>query len=69
MTGFIVDSVSEVIRIHGSEIQPPPALVLSGGNSREFITGVYNHADRLLILMDVGRMFFEKERDLLGGIQ
>jgi len=61
MIGFIVDSVSEVIRVHGGEIQPPPALVLTGDNSREFITGVFNHAGRLLILMDVDRMFSEDE--------
>ena len=69
MTGFVVDGVSEVIRIQSSEIQPPPSLVLSGGISQEFITGVFNHAERLLIVMDVGRMFSENEQDLLGGIQ
>jgi len=67
MTGFIVDSVSEVIRIQAGEIQPPPALVLSGGLSQEFITGVFNHAERLLITMDVDRMFSECELDNLGG--
>jgi len=69
MTGFVVDSVSEVIRINGNEIQPPPSLVLSGGVSQEFITGVFNHADRLLIIMDVGRMFSDDEREHLGEIQ
>lgn len=33
MTGFIVDAVSEVIRIRSSEIQPPPTMALSGGVS------------------------------------
>ena len=63
LTGFIVDAVSEVIRIHSSEIQPPPSMMLSGGASQEFITGVYNHAERLLIIMDIDRMFSEDERD------
>ncbi len=63
LTGFIVDSVSEVIRIHGSEIQPPPSMVLSGGVGQEFITGVYNHAERLLVIMDVDLMFSEGERE------
>ena len=66
MTGFIVDSVSEVIRIHGSEIQPPPSMVLSGGVGQEFITGVYNHAERLLIIMDIDRMFSDDERESFG---
>ena len=63
LTGFVVDAVSEVIRIHSSEIQPPPSMVLSGGVGQEFITGVFNHAERLLIIMDVDRMFSDDERD------
>lgn len=68
LTGFIVDSVSEVIRIHGSEIQPPPSMVLSSGVGQEFITGVYNHAERLLIIMDIDRMFSDDEREIFGEI-
>ncbi len=68
LTGFIVDAVSEVIRIRSSEIQPPPSLVLSGGIGREFITGVFNHAERLLIIMDIDRMFSNEELDSIGGI-
>lgn len=68
LTGFIVDSVSEVIRIHSSEIQPPPSMVLSGGIGQEFITGVFNHAERLLIIMDIDRMFSDEERDSFGEI-
>jgi purine-binding chemotaxis protein CheW len=60
MTGFIVDGVSEVIRIRSSEIQPPPSMV-SGGIGQEFITGVYNRTDKLLIIIDVNRMFSEDE--------
>jgi len=63
LTGFIVDAVSEVIRIHSSEIQPPPSMMLSGGIGQEFITGVFNHAERLLIIMDIDRMFSEDERE------
>lgn len=66
LTGFIVDAVSEVIRIHSSEIQPPPSMVLSGGIGQEFITGVFNHAERLLIIMDIDRMFTDDERESFG---
>ncbi|HBA71241.1 MAG: chemotaxis protein CheW [Geobacteraceae bacterium GWC2_55_20] len=68
LTGFIVDAVSEVIRIHSSEIQPPPSMIMSGGIGREFITGVFNHAERLLIIMDVDRMFSDDERDSFDGL-
>lgn len=66
LTGFIVDAVSEVIRIHSSEIQPPPSMILSGGIDKEFITGVFNHAERLLIIMDIDRMFSDDERESFG---
>jgi purine-binding chemotaxis protein CheW len=56
-----------VIRIHGNEIQPPPSIVISGGIDQEFITGVFNHADRLLIIMDVDRMFSENERECFSA--
>ncbi|NVN89743.1 MAG: purine-binding chemotaxis protein CheW [Desulfuromonadales bacterium] len=69
MTGFVVDSVSEVIRIHSNEIQPPPSLVLSGGISQEFISGVFNHAERLLIIVDLGRLFSDNELEYIQEIQ
>lgn len=67
LTGFIVDGVSEVIRIRSSEIQPPPPMV-SGNLDQEFITGVFNHTDRLLIIMDVDRMFSQEEREHFGTL-
>ena len=67
LTGFIVDAVSEVIRIHASEIQPPPAVV-SGGMGQEFITGVINHAERLLVVMDIDRMFSDEEHTMFDSI-
>ena len=60
LTGYIVDGVSEVIRIPSSDIQPAPTIV-SGNIGQDYITGVINHADRMLILMDVDRMFSENE--------
>jgi purine-binding chemotaxis protein CheW len=68
LTGLIVDGVSEVIRVRSSEIQPPPAMMLSGDINQEFITGVINHAERLLIIMDVDKMFSEDERESFGSM-
>jgi purine-binding chemotaxis protein CheW len=67
LTGFIVDSVSEVIRVHSSEIQPPPPVAMSGGVNQEFITGVINHVERLLIIMDVDRMFMGGELEAIAS--
>jgi purine-binding chemotaxis protein CheW len=67
MAGFIVDGVSEVVRIRESEIQPAPALS-TGGPGQEFICGVLKHGERLLIIMDVDRVFSADEQVSLAGL-
>jgi purine-binding chemotaxis protein CheW len=66
LMGFIVDTVSEVIRISASEIQPTPP-VASGGLDQECITGVINKDERLLVLLDLERLFSPDEKALLRG--
>jgi len=67
LMGFIVDAVSEVIRISGSEIQPSPAVVASGID-QECIAGVINQAERLLVLLDLEKMFSQDERKIFGSL-
>lgn len=64
LMGFIVDAVSEVLRITSTEIQPPP-IVVNGGVDQEYLSGVINRADRLLVLLDLERVFSQEERDSL----
>jgi purine-binding chemotaxis protein CheW len=64
LMGFIVDAVSEVIRISSGEIQAPPAVV-NGGMEQEYLSGVINRADRLLVLLELERVFSKEERDSL----
>lgn len=66
LTGFIVDGVSEVIRMHASEIQPPPDIV-AGAIDQGFITGVFSHNEQMLIVMDVDRMFVLVGQAAVGG--
>lgn len=66
LMGFIVDSVSEVIRISESEIQPPPPAV-NGGVDQICLSGVINRADRLLILLDLEKVFSLEERNSFSG--
>jgi purine-binding chemotaxis protein CheW len=61
LMGFVVDSVAEVIRIAISEIQPPPPIV-TGGIDQECLSGVIHHAERLLVLLDLEKMFSPEER-------
>ncbi len=67
LMGFIVDSVSEVIRVSGSEIQPSPAVVASGID-QDCIAGVINQAERLLVLLDLEKMFSNDEKSLFGSL-
>lgn len=64
LMGFIVDAVSEVIRISAAEIQPPPAVV-NGGVDQEYLSGVINRTDRLLVLLDLESVFSPTERNAL----
>ncbi len=52
--GMIVDSVSEVLRIPVSTIEPPPDIA-TGANA-EYIQGVAKMEDRLLIFLDLSRV-------------
>ncbi len=53
--GFIVDSVSEVLRIHDAKIEPTPSI--TGGTDANYIDGVINLGDRLLILLNLSMLF------------
>ena len=57
--GFIVDSVSEVLRIPVETIEPPPRL---GKVEREYVSGVGKLAERLLILLDLDRLMSDADK-------
>lgn len=67
LTGFVVDAVAEVIRVSSAEIQPPPA-VAQGNSAQECLTGVINHAGRLLIVLDLKRLFSDEEIAAFGDM-
>jgi purine-binding chemotaxis protein CheW len=67
LMGFIVDSVSEVIRISEREIQPPPP-VASSGVEQECMSGVINQPERLLVLLDLEKMSSREDRRMLSNI-
>jgi len=58
--GIIVDEVSEVLRLSQDNIEPPPAVI--GGITAEYLTGVGKLEDRLLILLDMDKIFSEGEK-------
>jgi purine-binding chemotaxis protein CheW len=59
IVGFVVDAVSEVLRIPRSVCEPPPAVV--SGIHADYITAVGKLEDRLLILLDLEKVFSVEE--------
>ncbi len=64
--GFIVDGVSEVLRIPVSITEAPPEIV--AGVDSEFIKSVGKLEDRLLILIDLDKILSNKEKVSLSAV-
>jgi purine-binding chemotaxis protein CheW len=64
--GCIVDAVSEVLRIPSNVIEPPPKLAVGAGG--QFIKSVGKLQDRLLLLLDMEKLFSEKEEEQLAVV-
>jgi purine-binding chemotaxis protein CheW len=64
--GFIVDSVSEVLRISENTVEPPPSMV--SGIDSEYIDGVGKLDDRLLILLELKKVFASPERKEMEAV-
>jgi purine-binding chemotaxis protein CheW len=63
--GFMVDSVSEVLRIPVDAVEAPPCL---GKVEHEYVSGVSKLNDRLLILLDVDRLMSDSEGSLAAVV-
>ena len=61
--GFIVDEVSEVLRIPKNITEAPPEMV--GGVNSDFITSIGKLDDRLLILLDLEKILSTTELNVL----
>ncbi|MGG3020005.1 chemotaxis protein CheW [Geobacillus stearothermophilus] len=51
--GLIVDAANEVLDIQEEQIQPTPTV---NGNSIEFLAGIANLENRILILLDIEKL-------------
>lgn len=63
--GMVVDSVSEVLRLPSSTIEPAPEIA-TGVNS-EYIKGVAKLEDRLLIFLDLSKVIDMNEMAGIAG--
>jgi purine-binding chemotaxis protein CheW len=67
VTGFIVDSVSKVLKILESSIEPPPELVVAGLES-QYIRGVCDTGEGILIILDFNHILLVDEMQKLKSI-
>ena len=67
ITGFVVDRVTQVIKIKQEHIEPPPDIVVAGLES-QYINGVCEIDDYLLILLDFDRILLMEEVKKLKNI-
>ena len=57
--GFTVDRVNEVLRLAADIVEPPPSMVCSIDS--DFVKGVGKLNDRLLILLDLDKLFSDTQ--------
>jgi len=67
IVGFIVDAVTQVLKVPLASIKPPPEIVVAGLQS-QYISGVCRIEERLLILLDFNRILLIDEIKKLRGL-
>lgn len=68
VVGFVVDSVSEVLRLPSSSVEPAPELVSKKVDSN-YLKGIGKLDNRLLLLLDMGRVLTKDEMAQIPAIQ
>ena len=66
IVGFVVDAVSEVLRIPASTVEPPPPVV--AGVDSDYISGVGKLQDRLLIMLDLDKLLSSDDLEMLTSV-
>ena len=66
LMGIIVDTVSEVIDVNGSEIEPPPKF--STNIRTDFIMGIGKTKKNIVILLDIDRVLSVEEFETIDSI-
>ncbi len=65
--GLLVDAVTEVLTIRPDRLEKPPSL-FTGASTRYLQSVAKLNEERLVLLVDVERLFSEAEEELLGKL-
>lgn len=68
LLGLIVDGVSEVLRLPGDCIAPPPSIV-SSGIGAEYIKGIGHYDNKMIILINLRKVFTTAEMDVIESME
>jgi purine-binding chemotaxis protein CheW len=63
--GYVVDEVTQVMRVAADQIQPPPVSVAA--LAKRHIAGLARLDDRLLIILDVERLLAPEELEVVSA--
>ncbi len=63
--GLVVDGVSEVLRVPADSVEPPSSLVTTAESA--YLRGVAKLDQRLVLLLDLGRILAEDQQLALAG--
>ena len=66
--GLIVDGDSEVLRIPSDLVKAAPALI-AGGIGSEYIKGIAHYEERMIILIDLYKVFSNEEMQQMEGME
>jgi len=66
MIGIVVDAVSDVVPLTGSDVKEPPRLGSVVDSS--YLTGVATINERMVLLLDIEKFLSTGELDLLDGV-
>ncbi len=65
--GFVVDDASEVLTINSSNVEDAPAMI--AGADRKYISGVGKVGERILIVLDLNKLFNEDEHSQIQTLE
>ena len=69
LTGFLVDSVSQVLTLEKKSIEPPPVIISRGKSNRLRGVGKLENGKRLLMLLNIDRLISnEDKKQMLDAI-